>query len=514
MKRGTVRRQRRFLRGRFGAGAWAWVALLSLALSGAARGQTSPQPGTGSAPSPAAKAEARERFDRGLRLFEKGENAGALAEFKRANDVMPNPLVLYNMGLVYAAMNRPVEAVEALGAFLAQATAQQRDPRRRATEMRAEQETRIARLSVKTEMPAAIDIDGVEVGHTPLAEPIRLASGAHVVGAQAQGFLPTRKEITLAGQTSETIVLTLLPATNRMAQLAVTSSPLGAQVEVNGNGVGVTPLSASVAVAPGQVRVALRRPGYLPVERTVTLDDGARGELAFTLDEDPAAPPSAKGVLRLSALEPDADLSIDGVPRRMGGTTVMLAAGPHELRVARPGFEPYQQTISMTAGGETPLNIALTPTPETRARYEDGVKTRRIVGWSVLGAGAALAIGGGVYALTRLGDVSNSRTYLSSVLANEADPKNQCYALGPDYGARGCDAIRSDAQSKVDSAVLRRNLGFIGAGVGLVAAAVGSYVILSNGDPNRYRGTTGLALTDGMFWIDGEHAGVALAGRF
>ena len=32
-----------------------------------------------------ARAEARERFSRGLHLFENGDNNGALAEFKRAN---------------------------------------------------------------------------------------------------------------------------------------------------------------------------------------------------------------------------------------------------------------------------------------------------------------------------------------------------------------------------------------------------------------------------------------------
>ena len=102
---------------------------------------------------------------------------------------------------------------------------------------------------------------------------------------------------------------------------------MGAEVEVNGNAVGVTPLSASVAVSPGKVRVVLRRTGDSPVERTVTLDDGARGELAFTLDEDPAAPPSTKGVLRLAALEGDAEVSVDGVPRKLSGASLSLPVG-------------------------------------------------------------------------------------------------------------------------------------------------------------------------------------------
>ncbi len=465
-------------------------------------------------PSPAVKAEARDRFDRGVRLFEKGDYASALAEFKRVNELIPNPLVQYNMGLVYAAMNRPVEAVDALEAFLAQPNAAQRAQRRHATEVRDEQSTRIARLMVKTEMPAIVDIDGVEVGRTPLAQPIRVVSGAHVVGAQAPGFLPSRKEITLAGQVSATLALTLLPAASRMAQLSVTSSPVGAEVAVNGRGVGQTPLPASVAVAPGTVRVELTRPGYLRTGRTVELGDGARSELAFNLEEDPSAPPSSRGVLRLSVSGPEVEVSVDGIPRRLGPGGLFLPIGQHELKIASVGFAPYERTVNITADREVPLAVSLTPTPETRARYESGIRTRKAVGWTVLGIGAALAVAGGVYGATKLKDVSDARNQLNTVLAAEADYNNPCYAQGGDYGLRQCAAVKASAQSRVDSAVLRRNLGFIGAGVGLVAAGVGTYLLLSAGDPDRYRKNVGVALTDGAVWADGQGGGLLLRGRY
>src|SRR3569833_2568352 len=65
----------------------AFVAIASL--GSAALAQTA-------APPDAAKAEARERFDRGLALFEKSKNAAALAEFKRAYELIPNAVVLNN----------------------------------------------------------------------------------------------------------------------------------------------------------------------------------------------------------------------------------------------------------------------------------------------------------------------------------------------------------------------------------------------------------------------------------
>jgi hypothetical protein len=465
--------------------------------------------------SAAARNEARERFDRGLHLFEKGENASALAEFKRAYELVPNPLVLYNMGLVYAAMNKPVDAFDALASFLAQSGSAQRAQRKHAQEVRDEQATRIALLQVKTNTPASIDVDGVEVARTPLADPIRVASGAHVVGAQAPGYLPTRREVTLAGQVTQTIDLQLQSAASRMAQLSVSTVPEGVEIVVNGQSAGITPLAASVSVVPGTIKVEARRPGYLPSERTIALGDGARGDLALTLDEDPSTPATAKSLLRIVASEPGVTVVVDGGERANPGAGVMLPEGRHRLRVMLAGFEPYEKVIDLPAGRETPLAVVLVPTSETRARYQGAIRTRKIAGWTLLGLGLAAAAGGTTYGLTRLGDVSDSRDYLNGVLANEADPANTCYAgQGATYQIKGCDAIKADAQSRVDSAVLRRNIGFIGAGVGAAVAAVGGYLLLTSGDPNRYQSRDGVALAGSFVWVAPGVAGATLVGRF
>src|ERR1019366_4662633 len=143
--------------------------------------------------------EARDRFDRGLKLFNDGDNSGALAEFKRAFELIPNPLVLYNIGLVYSAMGRPVEAVDALDKVLAAQGALTGDRLARAKQTRDDQAARIARVSVVTNVPAAIELDNVEVGHTPQTAPLAVAGGVHVVGAVASGYVPMRKEVTVAG---------------------------------------------------------------------------------------------------------------------------------------------------------------------------------------------------------------------------------------------------------------------------------------------------------------------------
>jgi hypothetical protein len=462
--------------------------------------------------SPASKTEARERFDRGVRLFEKGDNAGALAEFKRANELIPTPLVLYNMGLVYAAMNRPVEAVDSLGAFLAQAPSAQRGQRKHAQEILDEQSTRIARLMVKTAVPATLDVDGIEVGRTPLTEPLRVASGAHIVGAQAPGYLSTRKEVTLPGQLTQTLELQMLPSANRMAQLWLTTSPAGAEVFVNGQSVGTTPLPASVSVAPGNVQVVVRRIGYLPVERILTLGDGARGDVAFALEEDMAAPASSKGFLRIVASEPGAEVMIDGVARPSATAGIRLPQGRHDVRVVRTGFEPYEKGVHLDPGGEVPLTVLLVPTADTRAHNDSAARTRKIAGWSMVGVGAATAIGGAIYAFSQFGSVSDASKYRDGILANEADWQNPCYAnQGTTYQARGCDVIKADAQDRYDSAVLRRNVGFIGAGAGVLVAGIGTYLVATAGGSGRYAKNDGAAT---FVWFGPGGGGVSWRGRF
>src|SRR5262249_52833848 len=85
--------------------------LLSLPLPPRAPlGAPPPRPAPAAPPQDPTRAEAAERFDRAIRLVNDGDLTSALAEFQRAYALVPAVIVLYNVGLVYAALNRPVEA--------------------------------------------------------------------------------------------------------------------------------------------------------------------------------------------------------------------------------------------------------------------------------------------------------------------------------------------------------------------------------------------------------------------
>lgn len=430
----------------------------------------------------ATKTEARERFHRGLKLFESGDDAGALAEFQRAHELTKHPLLLYNIGLVYAAMKRPVEAVDALDRLLAapgDLDPQKLDKARRA---RAEQAASIGQLVVSTQVAGAtIEVDGVERGKTPLASPIRLARGSHIVAVLAPGHLPIRREVLIASGGTARIDAKLERADARLAELEVGVTLPGVDVRVDGQRVATTPLSAPLVLAPGARRVELVRPGYRSVRRDVNLGPGSRGKLDAQLAVDPAALAREGGTLALDVSEPNATVWLDGVPIE---TTARAPHGEHLLRVERDGFLPVERSVFVPKGSAARVRIELEPTPETRADYVSRTTSQRTWGIVAVGGGALVAAGSVGFLIFNASEESDAESkYDAEALKHE--PGGSC---DPDQGLQTdeCRTRLGLALDDLKSIRDREKFGWIGLGTGAAVAALGVYLLVSNDDPDRY----------------------------
>lgn len=433
--------------------------------------------------------EARERFDRGLRLFEEGDSAGALAEFKRAYMLIPNEVVLLNIGLTYAALQRPVEAVDALERLLGAPGNLQAQHLATARRTLEEQSARIARLDVKTNVAAHIEVDGIGVGKTPFERPLRVAQGSHVVAALATGYLPLRKEVNLAGGTLEAVAFELEPSEKLVANVRVTSPLPGVEVLVDGQTVGMTPLSATVTVAPGRRVFEARRAGYRSERRELELGQGASAELAFALRLDETAPPERFGRLVLEASEGDVEVSIDGEHLGVYRESLRLPAGPHRLRVERAGFEVTERLVDVPQGGGVTVRVSLVPTPETRLAYRRHVSGQRTRALVVLGGGASLAAAGAVLALMAPGKLRDARAEQRAAEAEFA--RN---------GGGRCDAatavppeVRAECLQRLGEANDRRDLwqglqtgAWVGVGVGSATTLLGAILLLAADPSDRY----------------------------
>jgi hypothetical protein len=440
-------------------------------------------------PDAAAKAEAAKRFDRGLQLFDEGDSAGALAEFKQTYATMANPVVLYNIGLVYAAMGRPVDAVDALKQVVGDASLSP-PQRERAQSTLADQEARIGRLSVST-VPAGarISVDNVDVATTPLTAPLRIAAGTHVVGAIAEGYALMRKEVVVAGNADASLAFELVRAeAQRDANLMVRSRLVGAEIFVDGKSMGKTPLRASLAVPAGQHKIELRRAGYKSAEQQLALTEGATGELSLDLNVDEAAL-SREGVVFALDLggRRNAELFVDQEHYGPYTAPVRLPPGPHRVRVEAAGFMPLERDVILEQGQNNVLSAPLEPTPETRAAREANLRFHRTWGFVSLGAGALIGGAGAAFLAVNSGSKSDARdALLAANAASDSMSGPFCDTKSDKNSPEECQAYVDEKAAAYDDAKRKDVIGFVGIGVGAAALVTGVVFLLTGDSADEY----------------------------
>jgi hypothetical protein len=160
-----------------------------------------------------AKEEARKHYDRAVELIDDGQLAEAIVEFQRSYDLTKHFSVLYNIGQVYVSLAKPVEAIAAYEGYLVGGG--KNIPAARRTEVEKEiarQKARVATLVFHI-LPdgATVRVDGNEIGKSPIALPLSVGIGEHLVSAMADGHQPTEVKVTVAGEDRRTIELTLTP---------------------------------------------------------------------------------------------------------------------------------------------------------------------------------------------------------------------------------------------------------------------------------------------------------------
>jgi hypothetical protein len=465
--------------------------------------------------SPAARQEAAERFDRGLRLFNQGENAGALVEFKRTYELTGDPSTLFNIGLVYAELKRPVEAVDALDMLLKSSAKLGPEQRQKAEKVRAEQRTFVSFVEVSSNVQAMIEVDGVEASHTPITAPLRLAAGHHVVGAVAAGYAPLRKTIDIAGGETQKLSFELVPGEAALGHLALHCALPAAAIWIDGTESGHTPLAATLALNPGPHHVEVRREGYRPAIADIKLDLGAVADVTLDPQVDPAEVASSGGNLVVSVSESDALISVDGRPPEALVGPIRLPVGPHHLTLTRAGFEPSELDVTIARGATFNTTVNLQATADTRDAYLTRIHERRIWGWTTAGVGVAALATGVVLLVTGHSALNSANDNLNVVDQEFARGGGGVCDQSQDVNIPMCDALLAGANQRVSDAKTRIIVGYVVGGVGVAAAVIGAVVLLTGDDPGRYdRKSASSSRPTVMGWATGSSGGLMLLGRF
>jgi len=132
------------------------------------------------------------------------------------------------------------------------------------------------------------------------------------------------------------LVATLQPFTTN-ATIRVDQD--GAQIFVDDNPAGVSPLSSPAVLDIGERRVRVVKDGFKPFERSIPVGGSAAVTIDVKLEKE-----LHEGRLIVHA-PADATLELDEKPLGAGKFDGAIAAGGHQLRATAPGMRPFQTEV-------------------------------------------------------------------------------------------------------------------------------------------------------------------------
>jgi hypothetical protein len=164
-----------------------------------------------------------------------------------------------------------------------------------------------------------------------------------------------------------------------VSQMKLTVSEEGAEVFVDDEKVGESPLHGPVVVDVGARKIHVTKQGFKDFNLTKEVTGGGEFTLDVVLDKE-----IHRGRLAVNAGTNDI-LSLDGHVIGKGSWEGSLPSGGHTLKVTGEGMVPYQSEVVIQDDKARRVDVTLTPVPR------DATKTVLwIVGGAVLVAGASV----------------------------------------------------------------------------------------------------------------------------
>ncbi|MEM1262536.1 MAG: SUMF1/EgtB/PvdO family nonheme iron enzyme [Pseudomonadota bacterium] len=195
------------------------------------------------------------------------------------------------------------------------------------------------RVDIQTE-PAGAMVTAGELELGTADGVVRVPEGRQALTLLLAGYKPERVIVdVLAGGEHRVEPITLEPADG---QLSVRSRPAGANVTVDGQYRGQTPID--IALSPDvEYVVQLSKAGYGRTSRVVTLSSAEGEDLFVDLS-------ARSGVIALDVRPVDATVLVNGQRRGAGSSELRLPAAPQRITVQRDGYVEWSETITPRPG--------------------------------------------------------------------------------------------------------------------------------------------------------------------
>ena len=206
-------------------------------------------------------------------------------------------------------------------------------------------ESNFAETTLTVEGGADIYIDGIRKGAGRWAGPLK--AGTYLVECRKANHRKTQKEIHVEVDVASTI--TLDPPIPITGFLSVNSTPVGAQIKIDGKDYGVTPkIIQDLLIGQHKVEVSMtnRKPEVREVNIVEGKEETLNVELSSTAKISFSSTPSGAGVL------------IDGTLEGSTPFTKEMASGTYDIRARYYGYRPFHRKMYIDVANPTPRCIS------------------------------------------------------------------------------------------------------------------------------------------------------------
>ncbi len=197
---------------------------------------------------------------------------------------------------------------------------------------------------------ALLEVDGEAVGEVPGEYPIEAGTREFTLRAPRHQDLVQTVEVE-GGGAEQALTLRLTPD---FSPVTIESQPTGARVTLNGEDLGVTPLTADIDA--GAHALGLEAAGFRRWESTIQVQPDTPQTIG------PVELGLPDGRLTVSSEPAGADVAIAGRYRGRTPLDVSLAPGiTYTVQITRPGYEPAGRTVPIKAAARSAMSVELTP---------------------------------------------------------------------------------------------------------------------------------------------------------
>jgi len=201
---------------------------------------------------------------------------------------------------------------------------------------------------------ASIYVDGEAVGTTPAL--LEILQGEHIVELQMPRYRSWQHTLSVSAGVHQNLEPVTLQAADGVLRLS--SDPAGANVTVDGEFLGQTPLSVSLQPDGGH-RLAIFKPGYSSAVRTVSLEPEEERDLRVKLTPQ-------LGEVQVRVYPAQAELFVNGKSVGRGGQTLRLPAFEQTLEARLEGYRGYRQRFTPREGLGQVINVKLLTESEAK----------------------------------------------------------------------------------------------------------------------------------------------------